>query len=260
MSIKLPFFNNKETDIKETIKEQLIDDKLPRHVAIIMDGNGRWANKRGLPRVAGHKEGMDVVQRIVRTAVRYNIEILTMYAFSTENWKRPKHEVDYLLRLPKMFLNVYLPELIEKNVKVNMIGSLDSLPAHTKEAVQNAKEKTKDNTGLLLNFALNYGGRNEIITAVERMVTDIEKGKLQKEHITEELFSTYLYTNNFCDPDLIIRTSGEQRLSNFLLWQSAYSEFWFTDELWPDFTEEMFEQALYDYQTRTRRYGGVSYD
>ncbi len=260
MSIKLPFFNKKDSEIKETIQDELLEDKLPKHVAIIMDGNGRWANKRGLPRVAGHKEGMEVVQRIVRTAVRYKIEILTMYAFSTENWKRPKQEVDYLLRLPKMFLNVYLPELVEKNVKVNMIGSLDSLPDHTKEAVQEAMEKTKHNTGLLLNFALNYGGRNEIIHAIGRMVTDIEKGKVKKEHITEELFSTYLYTNDFCDPDLIIRTSGEQRLSNFLLWQSAYSEFWFTKVLWPDFTEEMFVQALYDYQNRTRRYGGVSYD
>lgn len=257
MSIRLPFFNNKQERLEETVTEQLVIEKVPEHVAIIMDGNGRWANRRRLPRVAGHKEGMDVVQRIVRTAVRYDIKILTMYAFSTENWKRPKPEVDYLLRLPKLFLNVYLPELIEQNVKINIIGELDSLPTHTKEAVMHAKEQTANNTGLLLNFALNYGGRNEIITAVQQVVSDISQGKLQKDEVTEELFSNYLYTNSFCDPDLIIRTSGEQRLSNFLLWQSAYSEFWFTDELWPDFTAEMFEQALYDYQTRIRRYGGV---
>src|SRR5690625_4081557 len=151
MSIRLPFFNNKQEDIEEAVTEQLVIEKVPKHVAIIMDGNGRWANRRHLPRVAGHKEGMDVVQRIVRTAVRYNIKILTMYAFSTENWKRPKPEVDYLLRLPKLFLNVYLPELIEQNVKINIIGELSSLPEHTKEAVFNATEKTKNNTGLLLN-------------------------------------------------------------------------------------------------------------
>ena len=257
MSIRIPFFNNKQEQLEDAITEQLIIEKVPNHVAIIMDGNGRWANRRGLPRVAGHKEGMDVVQRIVRTAVRYRVKILTMYAFSTENWKRPKPEVDYLLRLPKKFLNVYLPELIEQNVRINIIGELDTLPNHTKKAVLYAKEKTENNTGLLLNFALNYGGRNEIISAVQQVVSDIAEGKLQKENVTEELFSSYLYTNAFCDPDLIIRTSGEQRLSNFLLWQSAYSEFWFTDELWPDFTEEMFEQALHEYQTRIRRYGGV---
>lgn len=257
MSIRLPFFNKKQERLEERVTEQLVIDKVPEHVAIIMDGNGRWANRRNLPRVAGHKEGMDVVQRIVRTAVRHNIKILTMYAFSTENWKRPKLEVDYLLRLPKTFLNVYLPELIEQNVKVNIIGEFDDLPNHTKEAVLHAKEKTMNNTGLLLNFALNYGSRYEIISAIQHMLADIEKGNITKDSINEDVFSNYLYTKSLCDPDLIIRTSGEQRLSNFLLWQSAYSEFWFTDALWPDFTEEMFEQALHDYQTRIRRYGGV---
>lgn len=257
MSIRLPFFNNRHEPIKKTATEELIIDKVPEHVAIIMDGNGRWANRRGLPRVAGHKEGMDVVQHIVRAAVRFNIKILTMYAFSTENWKRPKPEVEYLLRLPKTFLNIYLPELIEKNVKINIIGELDTLPIYTKEAVLHAINKTKDNDGLLLNFALNYGGRSEIIRAIKQVMSDVEVGKFEKEQVTEELFENYLYTNSLCDPDLIIRTSGEKRLSNFLLWQSAYSEFWFTDELWPDFTEEMFAQALHDYQTRIRRYGGV---
>lgn len=257
MSIRLPFFNKKQSQLKETVTEQLNIEKVPNHVAIIMDGNGRWANRRNLPRVAGHKEGMDVVQQIVKTAVHYNIKTLTMYAFSTENWKRPRPEVDYLLRLPKAFLNVYLPELIEQNVKINVIGELDALPTHTKEAVMYAKDQTKNNTGLLLNFALNYGSRHEIITAVQRIASDIESGTIAKENVTEELFSSYLYTNSFDDPDLIIRTSGEQRLSNFLLWQSAYSEFWFTDTLWPDFTAEMFEQALHDYQARFRRYGGV---
>src|SRR5690625_2424391 len=250
MSIRLPFFNNKQEQLKETVTDEIVIDKKPEHVAIIMDGNGRWANRRGLPRIAGHKEGMNVVQRIVRAAVKHNVKILTMYAFSTENWKRPKPEVDYLLRLPKTFLNIYLPELIEKNVKINIIGELSSLPEHTKEAVFNATEKTKNNTGLLLNFALNYGGRSEIITALKQVMNDVESGKLNIENVDEDLFGKYLYTNNFCDPDLIIRTSGEQRLSNFLLWLSAYAEFWFTDELWPDFTEETFAQALHDYQTR----------
>lgn len=257
MSIRMPFFNNRHEPIKETLTEEIVLEKVPEHVAIIMDGNGRWANRRGLPRIAGHKEGMEVVQRIVRVADKLKIKILTMYAFSTENWKRPKAEVDYLLRLPKMFLDKYLPELIEKNVKVNVIGELSVLPPHTLQAVHQAMEKTKDNTGLLLNFALNYGGRNEIVKAVKQMVDDVANGKVAKEDITEELFEQYLYTHNFCDPDLIIRTSGEKRISNFLLWQSAYSEFWFTDVLWPDFTEETLKEALQDYQTRIRRFGGV---
>lgn len=257
MSIRMPFFNNRHGPIKETLTEEIVLEKVPEHVAIIMDGNGRWANRRGLPRIAGHKEGMEVVQRIVRVADKLKIKILTMYAFSTENWKRPKAEVDYLMRLPKMFLDKYLPELIEKNVKVNVIGELSVLPPHTLQAVHQAMEKTKDNTGLLLNFALNYGGRNEIVKAVKQMVDDVANGKVAKEDITEELFEQYLYTHNFCDPDLIIRTSGEKRISNFLLWQSAYSEFWFTDVLWPDFTEETLKEALQDYQTRIRRFGGV---
>lgn len=257
MSIRMPFFNNRHEPIKETLTEEIVLEKVPEHVAIIMDGNGRWANRRGLPRIAGHKEGMEVVQRIVRAADKLQIKILTMYAFSTENWKRPKAEVDYLMRLPKMFLDKYLPELIEKNVKVNVIGELSVLPPHTLQAVHQAMEKTKDNTGLLLNFALNYGGRDEIVKAVKQMVDDVTDGKVAKEDITEELFEQYLYTHNFCDPDLIIRTSGEKRISNFLLWQSAYSEFWFTDVLWPDFTEETLKEALQDYQTRIRRFGGV---
>lgn len=257
MSIRIPFFNNRHEPIKEIVTEEFIIDNVPEHVAIIMDGNGRWANRRGLPRVAGHKEGMEVVQRIVRAADQFKIKILTMYAFSTENWKRPKTEVDYLMRLPKLFLNKYLPELIERNVKVNVIGDLAELPPHTKDAVFHAMEKTKNNTGLLLNFALNYGGRSEIVKAVKQLIDEVEQGNIDKEDITEDLFESYLYTNNFCDPDLIIRTSGEKRISNFLLWQSAYSEFWFTDVLWPDFTEETLKQALRDYQTRIRRYGGV---
>ncbi|WP_010530657.1 isoprenyl transferase [Lentibacillus jeotgali] len=253
MPMKLPFFKNKKTKVKEETEL----DNIPEHVAIIMDGNGRWAKKRGLPRIAGHKEGMEVVKRIVKTAVNCHVEVLTLYAFSTENWRRPKSEVDYLLGLPKEFLHIYLPELIENNVKIDTIGDFDVLPDHTKKAVRYAKEQTKDNDGLLLNFALNYGSRFEIIQAIRQIITDIDSSDLSLDKLDEHIFSEYLYTTGLSDPDLLIRTSGEQRLSNFLLWQLAYTEFWFTDVLWPDFTDEKFKEALHDYQQRKRRYGGV---
>lgn len=248
MSMRLPFFNNKQK------KEE---SNLPNHVAIIMDGNGRWAKKRGLPRIAGHKEGMNVVSKVVRTASDLNIKVLTLYAFSTENWKRPKPEVDFLMRLPKDFLHTYLPEMIENNVKIATIGEFDALPHFTKEAVQNAKNQTKYNDGLLLNFALNYGSRFEIMRAIKDVVKDVNSNKITVDQLDEEMFSNYLYTEGMRDPDLLIRTSGEQRLSNFLLWQIAYSEFWFTDVLWPDFTSDTFKQAINDYQQRKRRYGGI---
>ncbi|MFD1360367.1 isoprenyl transferase [Lentibacillus salinarum] len=255
MSMRLPFFNHKKTKVK--VNEASDFDNMPGHVAIIMDGNGRWAKKRGLPRIAGHKAGMDVVKQVTKTAANCHVETLTLYAFSTENWRRPKSEVDYLLGLPKEFLHTYLPELMGNNVRIETIGNLNVLPAHTKEAVAYAKEKTKDNDGLLLNFALNYGSRFEIIQAIRQIVTDVDNSRVTLDKLDEDVFSEYLYTTGLSDPDLLIRTSGEQRLSNFLLWQSAYSEFWFTDVLWPDFTEDMFRQALHDYQQRKRRYGGI---
>ena len=251
--MKLPFFKKKRM---KTNKQYELEN-IPDHVAIIMDGNGRWAKKRGLPRIAGHKEGMDVVKEIVIAASNLNVEILTLYAFSTENWKRPKAEVDFLMKLPKEFLHIYLPEMIENNVRIETIGEFDALPAHTKEAIQYAKDKTRNNDGLLLNFALNYGSRFEIMRAVKQMMTDVDGSKLSIDTVDEHTLSEYLYTTGLTDPDLLIRTSGEQRLSNFLLWQLAYSEFWFTDVLWPDFTEEIFQKALHDYQQRKRRYGGI---
>lgn len=251
--MKLPFFRTKQEEMEEEIKL----DKLPEHIAIIMDGNGRWAKKRGLPRIAGHKEGMDVVQKTVQMAVKYKIKILTLYAFSTENWKRPKSEVEYLMKLPKEFLHFYLPDLIRNNVKISILGEIDNLPKYTQEAIYDAIEKTKDNDGLLLNFAFNYGSRFEILRAIKHIAKDVEQGKVDIDSLTEENFTNYLYTKDIKDPDLLIRTSGEQRLSNFLLWQLAYSEFWFTDVLWPDFNEEVFKQALCDYQSRKRRYGGI---
>ena len=255
MPIKLPFLSK-----KKNAAERLSDlqaDALPRHVAIIMDGNGRWAKKRGLPRIAGHKEGMSNVKKIVKAASRYKLETLTLYAFSTENWSRPKEEVDYLMRLPMEFLQTYLPELVEENVKVCTIGNFDDLPPHTREAVAKAKERTKANNGLTLNIALNYGSRHEILQAMKELYKDLESRNCSMDQVDETFFSDYLYTRGMADPDLLIRTSGEQRLSNFLLWQSAYTEFWFTEVFWPDFDEQLFEKALGDYQNRKRRYGGI---
>ena len=233
------------------------EENLPYHIAIIMDGNGRWAKKRGLPRIAGHHEGMNVIRKIVKQANKIGIKTLTLYAFSTENWKRPKNEVDFLMRLPERFLNKELPKLIEENVIVRLTGSKESLPPHTVKAVENAVEMTKDNTGLILNFALNYGSRTEIIEAVKCLYKSIDEKKISADEISEEVLGDYLMTSGLRDPDLLIRTSGEIRLSNFMLWQLAYAELWFTETLWPDFTEEDFNNAVREYQNRARRYGGV---
>lgn len=247
--MKFPFVN-KQQSAKEKIKS-------PTHVAIIMDGNGRWAKKRGLPRVAGHKKGMDAVKETVEMAIECEVKILTLYAFSTENWKRPKDEVDFLMKLPNEFLNVFLPDLIENNVRIETIGNIDILPRHTKKAIHYAKSQTKANDGLLLNFAINYGSRDEIIKATKKIMKDIKENKITPESLDEKAFAKYLYTHELVDPDLLIRTSGEQRLSNFLLWQLAYTEFWFTEVYWPDFTGSLFKQAIEDYKQRKRRYGGI---
>jgi len=230
---------------------------VPKHVAIIMDGNGRWAKQKGLPRIAGHREGMKVINKVVRKANELGVEILTLYAFSTENWKRPKTEVEYLMKLPERFLGIELPKLMEQNVKVRLMGSLENLPEHTLLAVQKAVHETRNNTGLILNFALNYGSRFEILEAVKAICTEMKDGQIKEEDINENLLETYLMTADLRDPDLLIRTSGEIRLSNFMLWQLAYSEFWFTDVLWPDFNEHHFADAIAIYQKRARRYGGI---
>lgn len=237
------------------------DGEIPAHVAVIMDGNGRWAQNRRLPRVAGHKEGMNNVKKITKKASRLGVKVLTLYAFSTENWKRPTDEVDYLMQLPVEFFDAFVPELIAENVKVNVIGYVEYLPEHTKKAVADAMDQTKDNTGMILNFALNYGSRAEILTAVNKLVQLAKSGELAEQEITEELFSDQLMTaslgSELQDPDLLIRTSGEERISNFLLWQIAYSELFFTDALWPDFDDAHLEQALASYQQRNRRFGGL---
>lgn len=231
--------------------------KIPEHVAIIMDGNGRWANKCSLPRVAGHRAGMKAVKEVVKAADEIGVRYMTMYAFSTENWKRPRDEVDFLMKLPQEFLSTELDELIERGVRIRMLGSKNELPSHTLKALLEAEERTKDNSGLQLNFALNYGGRDELAKAFSVMAAQVKAGELQPEQLTEELISSYLYTSEIPDPDLLIRTSGEIRLSNFMLWQLAYTELWFTDVLWPDFTREHFYQAIVEYQGRARRYGAV---
>lgn len=254
MSMRLPFFKKKKI---HTEPSDETFTSIPEHVAIIMDGNGRWAKGKGLPRIAGHREGMNNVTKTVRAANKYGVKVLTLYAFSTENWKRPKDEVEFIMRLPKEFLHVYLPEMMENNVQIRTIGDFDALPTYTKEAVQYAVDQTKDNDGLILNLALNYGSRYEILCAMKQMMKDIESTSLSIDDVDEQLVSSYLYTNGTSDPDLLIRTSGEKRVSNFLLWQIAYSEFWFTDVLWPDFNEDVFVEALREYEQRKRRYGGV---
>lgn len=232
-------------------------EPIPAHVAIIMDGNGRWAKKRAMPRVAGHHEGMKTVRKVTRFASDLGIKVLTVYAFSTENWKRPKPEVDFLMRLPVEFLGSFLPEMMERNVRVEMIGDPSLLPAHTQKALYEAMEETKHNTGLILNFALNYGSRSEMVNAMKMMLQKVQDGHLTMQDITEDCLTSHLMTAHLPEPDLLIRTSGEVRLSNFMLWQLAYTEFWFTDTLWPDFSEENLLEAVENYQKRNRRYGGL---
>lgn len=230
---------------------------IPQHVAIIMDGNGRWAKARGLPRIAGHHNGMKTIKRITKAADRIGVKVLTLYAFSTENWKRPKAEVEFLMKLPQEFLALELQELVDNNVQVRMMGSKEHLPTSTIAAVEEAVRRTKSNTGLILNFALNYGSRGEMIEAVRDLAREAAAGTLDPEAIDEKRFGGQLLSCDLPDPDLLIRTSGELRLSNFMLWQLAYSEFWFTEVYWPAFSDEHFYAAIREYQRRGRRYGGL---
>ena len=257
MFTKLFKDNNKQA--VETIS--LDESRIPNHIAIIMDGNGRWAKKRHLPRVAGHRQGMDVVREITRAASDLGVKVLTLYAFSTENWKRPSDEVSFLMDLPVKFFNKFVPELIEQNVKVNVMGYIDQLPPKTQTAVYDAIEQTSQNTGMILNFALNYGSRAEIVSAVQAISQQVSDGKLTSQEINEDTISQALMTQALApynDPELIIRTSGEERISNFLLWQMAYSEFVFTETLWPDYQPVNLYQDLKTYQSRDRRFGGIT--
>lgn len=240
---------------------QLDPKRIPAHIAIIMDGNGRWAKKRFLPRIAGHKQGMEVVKTITKAASHLGVKVLTLYAFSTENWKRPEGEVNYLMKLPVDFFGTFVPELIAENVQVRVMGERDALPAHTRKAVADAIADTAQNTGLILNFALNYGGRDELVQATQQIASEVQAGKLNPEAIDASTIGAHLMTaglGDLADPDLLIRTSGEERISNFLLWQLAYSEMVFTDTLWPDFKPETLASAIAVYQQRDRRFGGLT--
>ena len=229
----------------------------PRHVAIIMDGNGRWARERGLPRTEGHRRGADAVQRTVEACSQLGVEFLTLYAFSSENWKRPKTEVEALMKLLELFLKKKLGEMLKNNVRFQAIGRLTDLPEGCQAALHGAIEKTATNTGLTLILALSYGGREEIIDGVKSIVRHVQEGHLDPAMITPEVFSKHLYTRYWPDPDLLIRTSGELRVSNFLLWQISYSEFWMTPKLWPEFDRPDLEEAFLEFNRRQRRFGGI---
>ncbi len=247
---------------KDPVSENMAIDmeRIPHHIAIIMDGNGRWAQKRHLPRVAGHKQGMQTVKTITIAASNLGVKVLTLYAFSTENWKRPSSEVNYLMQLPIRFFSTFVPDLVKNNVRVMVMGDIQRLPAKTQQAVNDAIADTANCDGMVLNFALNYGSRDEITRAVQEVAAAVQAGTISPEAIDEELVSQHLMTaplGEFADPDLLIRTSGEERISNFLLWQLAYSELEFVPEHWPDFDAESLKRAIVEFQGRHRRFGGL---
>ncbi|MBR0474336.1 MAG: isoprenyl transferase [Erysipelotrichaceae bacterium] len=231
--------------------------KVPEHIAIIMDGNGRWAKERNLPRSAGHYQGTDNVRNIAIKANEMGVKVLTLYAFSTENWKRPIEEVNYLMGLPAIFINKFLKELMEKGIKIESIGDLSAFPDSTRKVLLEAMEKTKNNNNMTLVFAMNYGGRKDIVDGINRYLEDYTSGKVT-EKMTEEMFNGYLSTAKYPEIDLMIRTSLDYRLSNFLLWQLSYAELYFTATHWPDFTPEEFEKAVTDFASRSRRFGGLN--
>ncbi len=237
---------------------QAIDfDRLPRHVAVIMDGNGRWARRRHKPRVEGHRAGITSVRDVVETSARLGLEVLTLYAFSVENWKRPKAEVSTLMGLLKRYLRMELDTLLRNNIRFRVIGRQEELPEDVREELARGIDKTRDQTGLLFNIALNYGGRAELVDAVKSLTAELIAAGRGTEAVDECALAAHLYTAGQPDPDLLIRTSGELRVSNFLLWQIAYAEIWVTDVLWPDFRRRHLLQAIADFQKRERRYGGI---
>jgi undecaprenyl diphosphate synthase len=246
---------NKTGVIPDEIK--LDYQKIPKHIAIIMDGNGRWAKERNLPRTMGHKAGVETIRPIVKECSRLGVEYLTLYAFSTENWKRPQDEVDAIMNLLVQYLTKEFEELNKNNVVINSIGETKKLPEQCRKELNKAYEKTKNNTGLTLNLALNYGGRDELLHAFKDIMKDIQEGKINESEVDEQTIADHLFTAGMPDPDIIIRPSGELRLSNFLLWQSAYSELWFSDIKWPDFKKEDLQNAILDFQMRDRRFGKV---
>ncbi len=236
---------------------QINKENLPKHVAIIMDGNGRWAKNNALHRIRGHQKGAESVRKIVTLSRKMGIEWLTLYAFSEENWKRPQHEVNALMKLLKRFLKGELKEMQENGIRLNTIGKTEKLPANTREVLLETIHQTSRNTDMVLTLALSYGGRQEILNAVQKIAHKVQKGEIKPTDITEKRFSNSLYTRGMPDPDLLIRTSGESRISNFLLWQISYSEIYITPTLWPDFGEQAFLKALTEYRKRDRRFGAI---
>jgi undecaprenyl diphosphate synthase len=247
--------NLERLDLKTWLKD---NPNLPRHIGIIMDGNGRWAQKRRLPRIAGHNAGIDSVRDVVEACAEIGIKVLTLFTFSQENWKRPRFEVSALMKLLLTTLNREIRELMEKDVKITCIGDLDDLPEETHYSMMEAIEMTKNNSGLILNLALSYGSRKEIKKAVVSIVEDVTAGRIAPDQIDEHLISDHLQTSGLPDPDLVIRTSGEFRISNFLLWQIAYAEIFVTKTLWPDFRKPDLYKAIHDYLKRERRFGMVA--
>ena len=239
-------------------KEQVLNAPLPQHIAIILDGNGRWAKKRGLPRTAGHQEGAMNVREITKLCANIGIKALTVYAFSTENWKRPDEEVKFLMKLPIKFFNEFAPELVENNIRLKVIGNVEELPIDLQQKVLEISELTKNNTKMTLTIALNYGSQDEIKQAVQAIATEVKNGQLNVEDINEDVIDQHLMTSDLPPLDLMIRTSGELRISNYLLWQLAYAELYFTSIAWPDFKEEQLYEALLDHQKRNRRFGALN--
>jgi len=238
--------------------EEIDKEKLPHHIAIIMDGNGRWAKKKFLNRISGHIKGVNAVREVVTACRELGIKVLTLYAFSIENWKRPTDEVNALMGLLKEYLQKECEEMVQNNIRLNVIGRIDDLPLDVQTTLRETIKKTGDCDEMVLNLALSYGGRSEILHAVQGIISDLEKGKVKPEEITVQRFPEYLWTRGIPDPDLLIRTSGEFRVSNFLLWQIAYTELYVTDTLWPDFDRKELLKAIMDYQSRERRFGLTS--
>ena len=238
-----------------TQAETMDTSNLPKHIAIIMDGNGRWAEKRSLNRIAGHRMGIKRAKEIIRACRELGIEVLTLYAFSTENWNRPRREISTLMSLLKRFLSAEGKTLVKNNIRLNAIGSLEDLPGDVRDVLNEVMQLSRHNTGMVLNAALSYSGRNEILQAVKNICRGVSAGSLDPSLIDERLFSDHLYTAGLPDPDLLIRTSGEYRINNFLLWQTAYTELYITGTLWPDFTKKDLHRAIADYGKRERRFG-----
>ncbi|MBD2465008.1 isoprenyl transferase [Oscillatoria sp. FACHB-1407] len=232
-------------------------ERLPRHVAVIMDGNGRWAKRQGLPRIMGHRRGVDTLKDMLRCCKDWGIKALTAYAFSTENWGRPLEEVDFLMTLFERVLRQELREMMAEDVRIRFVGNLSALPPSLRAEIERSMIETQHNQGIEFSVATNYGGRQEIVQACRAIATQVQQGLIQPEDIDESLFEQHLYTRGVCDPDLLIRTSGEMRISNFLLWQMAYAEIYITDTMWPDFDRAEFHRALCAYQQRDRRFGRV---